>query len=75
MTTNTKIFMPITFLLLLPFIYVSGIVYGDYIPTHHQKAKYHLSANYGKPVTLWSIASHANWTKDDKSAALRYLYD
>lgn len=75
MTTTNKIFMPIALLMLLPFIYASGAVYGDYTPTNQKAAthaKKHVSA---KPVVLWNIASHANWTEDDKAAALRYLYE
>lgn len=67
MTTLNKIFMPIAFLMTLPFIYTAGYVHELYTPNKN--------ANYGKPVVLWDISKHDNWTAEDKAAALVYLYE
>lgn len=68
MNTINKIFTPIAFLMLLPFIYTAGYVHEQNTPNH---AKKHVSV---KPVVLWNISKHDNWTKEDKAAALVYLY-
>lgn len=74
MSTLNKIFMPIAFLMLLPFIYVSGVVYGDYTPNSHSSVKHAKNHVSVSPVILWNIGAHKNWTKEDKAAALVYLY-
>lgn len=68
MTTLNKIFMPIAFLMTLPFIYTVGYINEIHTPNKP------LHANYGKVVMLWDISKHDNWTDEDRSAAMVYLF-
>jgi len=69
MITLNKIFMPIAFLMTLPFIYTVGHINELHTPNKP------LHANYGKPVMLWDISENSTWTEEDKAAALVYLYE
>lgn len=57
--------------LLTPFIFTAGRVQGFYIPYAHQPSA---KAEKAKPVKLWRIDAHKNWTREDKAAAMVYLW-